>query len=106
MKKLTREWVRKAEADFRVAAKLASESESFHDQLCFHCQQAAEKYLKALLQELGVNVPKIHDLDDLLGLLRPHHPTLRSLQRGLLFLSDFAIDMRYPGNYASKRHAG
>ena len=47
MKKLTREWVRKAEADYRLAAKLAADKESFYDQLCFHCQQAAEKYLKA-----------------------------------------------------------
>jgi len=30
---------------------------------------------------------------------------LRSMRRGLLFLSDFAINTRYPGNSASKRQA-
>jgi HEPN domain-containing protein len=30
--------------------------------VCFHCQQAVEKYLKAFLKELGVAVPRIHDL--------------------------------------------
>ena len=54
MKKLTAEWVRKAEADYRLAVKLGRGSEPFHDQRCFHCQQATEKYLKALMEELGL----------------------------------------------------
>ena len=50
MKRMTREWIRKAEDDFRAAGVLAAGSEPFHDQVCFHCQQSAEKYLKALLE--------------------------------------------------------
>ena len=57
MKRATREWVRKAEADYRLAEAISRGDESFHDQLCFHCQQAAEKYLKALLEEHGQAVP-------------------------------------------------
>src|SRR5438094_667938 len=68
-------------------------------------EQAAEKYLKGMMEELGFPVPKTHDLDLLLTALAPHHPTLRSLRRGLLFLSDFAVDIRYPGSSASKRQA-
>jgi HEPN domain-containing protein len=45
MKRATREWIRKAEADYRLAEVIAHGSEPFHDQLCFHCQQSAEKYL-------------------------------------------------------------
>jgi tetratricopeptide (TPR) repeat protein len=41
------------------------------DLACFPCQQAAEKYLKALLQELGAVVPKTHDLEELLDLVLP-----------------------------------
>src|SRR5438270_565288 len=63
MKKSTREWVKKADADHRAAARLAGGSEPFHDQVYFHCQQSAEKYLKALLAELGLPIPKIHNLD-------------------------------------------
>jgi hypothetical protein len=55
------------------------------------------------MEELGLPVPKTHVLDLLLTALVPHHPTLRSLRRGLLFLSLFAVDTRYPGNSASKR---
>jgi hypothetical protein len=57
------------------------------------------------MEELGLPVPKTHDLDLLLTALVPFHPTLRSLRRGLLFLSDFAVDIRYPGDSASKRQA-
>jgi HEPN domain-containing protein len=103
MKKLTKEWVRKAEADYRLAEKLVRGNESLHDQLCFHCQQAAEKYLKAVLEELGLTVPRTHLLVDLMTLLLPHHPSLRSWQRGLKFLTRFAVGTRYPGENARKR---
>src|SRR5438874_2639314 len=105
MKKATREWVRKAEKDHRLASAVAHGKEPFHDHVCFLCQQATEKYLKALLEECGRAVPRIHDLDELWDRLRPSYPTLRSVRRGLLFLTDFAIDPRYPGNWASKRQA-
>jgi HEPN domain-containing protein len=73
--------------------------------VCFHCQQCAEKYLKALLEELTLPVPKTHDLDGVLRPLHPHHPTLRSLRRGLIFLTQFAVDTRYPGESATRRQA-
>ena len=57
MKKLTREWVRKAEADYRVAVMVHRGAEPFHDAVCFHCQQSAEKFLKGLVEELGLTVP-------------------------------------------------
>ena len=72
-----------------------------HDVVCFDCQQSAEKYLKALLEELGLAVPRIHSLDDVLSLLVGHHSGLRSLRRGLIFLTDFAVEVRYPGDSAS-----
>ncbi len=76
-----------------------------HDAVCFHCQQCSEKYLKGHLEELGLAVPKTHDLDRLSMILLPHHPSLRRLRRGLIFLTDFAVDTRYPGNSARKRQA-
>jgi HEPN domain-containing protein len=73
--------------------------------VAFHCQQCAEKYLKAMLEELGQPIPKTHALDDLLNLLLPWHGTLGSVRRGLLFLTDFAVNPRYPGAGTSKREA-
>jgi HEPN domain-containing protein len=105
MKKATREWVRKAEKDYRFAVRNAHSREPFHDQICFLCQQASEKYLKALQEELGLAIPRTHVLKDLLGLLLPHHPALAPLRRGLTFLSRFAVETRYPGDNATKRDA-
>lgn len=65
----------------------------------------AEKYLKALLQEAGVVVPRTHNLEDLWHLLLPHDATLRPLRRSLVSLSRFAVDYRYPGMSASRRDA-
>jgi HEPN domain-containing protein len=62
MKRETARWVQKAEPDWEVAHKLAEGNKPPRDIVCFHCQQAAEKYLKAILQEIGHVVPKIHDL--------------------------------------------
>jgi HEPN domain-containing protein len=105
MKKTTRAWVSKAEADYQLVVQISRGRAPFHDQACFHCQQSAEKYLKALLEELGLAVPRVHNLDDLLGLLSPHQPSLRRLRRGLIFLTDFAVETRYPGDNATKRQA-
>ncbi len=105
MKRLTAEWIRKAEADFRAADELADNQPPLHDVVCFHCQQAAEKYLKALLVEAGIAVPRTHNLVALLPLLVPRHPGLRGFRRGLDFLTRFAVETRYPGDSATKRQA-
>src|SRR5438128_2849063 len=55
MKKLTAAWIRKAESDYRVAKNLAVMRPPAHDEVCFHSQQAAEKFFKALLQEWGTS---------------------------------------------------
>ena len=45
-----RQWVRKAEHDIEAANRImAIEDGCPFDTVCFHCQQAAEKYLKCLL---------------------------------------------------------
>jgi len=105
MKKATKEWVKKAEQDWVLAEQGSRSKLPVHDGVCFHCQQCAEKYLKALMEQLGLFIPKTHDLDALFTALRAAHPLLRPFRRGLLFLSDFAVDARYPGKSASKRQA-
>jgi HEPN domain-containing protein len=105
MKKLTRQWARKAEADFTLARRLLKAKPPFHDSLCFHCQQAAEKYLKALLQERGLTVLRTHNLVDLHRLLLPNDPSLRAVRRGLKTLTRYAVDYRYPGFSANSRKA-
>jgi HEPN domain-containing protein len=97
--------VRKAEGDYVQATQNYNSDKPVYDGVCFHCQQCAEKYLKALLQELGLAVTRTHDLEALRVQLLPHHPSLRSLRRGMEFLTDYAVDVRYPGKRARKRQA-
>jgi HEPN domain-containing protein len=105
MKRLTAEWVRKAEAEHRAAVKLADNQPPLYDVVCFHCQQAAEKYLKAVLIEAGIAVPRTYNLIALLPLLVPRHSTFRGFRRGFDFLTRFAVETRYPGDSANKRQA-
>ena len=103
MTKVVTEWVKKAEEDYQVSLSLDQMKPDCRDAICFHCQQAAEKYLKALLQQHGALVPKIHDLIRLLELLLPDYTDLRSVRRGLNTLTDYAVDYRYPGTRATRR---
>jgi HEPN domain-containing protein len=45
----TRDWIRKAEIDFKTAGHLCQSGDEFVEGVTFHAQQAAEKYLKAFL---------------------------------------------------------
>ena len=61
-------WVDKAEHDLRAAEHLLQFQEGgLTDIVCFHCQQCAEKYLKALLVALGVRFPNMNWLFFLRG---------------------------------------
>ena len=59
--------------------------------------------MKALLQELGANVPRTHDLEDVIDLLLPHDATLAALRRSAASLTKYAVEYRYPGMRATTR---
>ena len=66
MKGLTAEWLAKVGEDYSVAAGLLRRRKVPADSVCFHSQQAAEKFLKAVLQQRGTRFGKTHDLEGLL----------------------------------------
>ena len=57
------------------------------------------------MEENAIPVTKTHDLERLLQVLLPHYPPMRSLRRGLRFLTDCAVEPRYPGEWQTKRQA-
>ena len=98
MKATTREWVEKAEADYAAALLLRrSRKKHSRDIVCFHLQQCVEKYLKARLEEAAVAVAKTHDLEKLLDLLLPVEPLWSTLRPALAAITDYAVEVRYPG---------
>lgn len=105
MKALTTEWLSKADEDYRVATGLIRRKNRPVDSICFHCQQAAEKYMKAVLQEHVIRFRKTHDLEELLGLAVPAAPSLLLLEGDLKVLSEYAFKFRYPGATATLEQA-
>ncbi len=63
-----RQWSLKAEEDFNAAKSLITYGHAFLSTVCFHSQQAAEKYLKAFLTYHQIEFPKTHDIGELLDL--------------------------------------
>ena len=59
---LITEWLHKADHDLGMAELAIDHKPEYTDSICFHCQQAAEKYLKAYLIFLDVAFEKKHNL--------------------------------------------
>jgi len=98
---LIAEWVRKAEGDYLTASRELSFTDPVTDTICFHCQQAAEKYLKAYLIYLDIDFPYTHEIGDLVALLIPHDPEIGHFTETADALTDYAVDIRYPDDSAA-----
>ncbi len=106
MNPLTREWVEKAEKDLDTARREQRVRKApNYDAVCFHAQQATEKYLKALLQEKDLPIPRVHSLAELLALVAKKDPDLLILQSYTNIMESYAIQYRYPGFSADKDEA-
>lgn len=105
MKKRTEEWIRKAEDDRTIARREIQSDDSVWDGVCFHAQQCAEKYLKAVLEEKEIEVPKIHDLVVLLDRTGEWSQNLAQARSALARLSTFGVATRYPGMDADSEAA-
>lgn len=106
MKPETAEWTSKADADLATAQREASVDDApNYDAVCFHAQQCAEKYLKAIMVETGMRIPRIHDLEALVNLLSGEYPGLERILRFARILSAMAVEVRYPGMTADEDDA-
>ena len=76
-----------------------------YDDVCFHAQQCAEKYLKARLCEAAIDFPKTHSLTSLLDQALYAEPLWEAYREHLAYLSVYAVDFRYPGLSADKRQS-
>ena len=95
----TREWVRKAENDFKTAKFLCQTGPDFDDGTAFHSQQAAEKYLKAFLVLHQIEFPKTHDIEALLKLAGKADDKIPEILRETAMLTPYGVDYRYPGEF-------
>lgn len=106
MNAVVEEWKNKAEGDYHTAKReLDVTSHPNYDAVCFHAQQCVEKLLKAVLIQRGVTPPKAHDLVHLYHLLTASGITLAWTLDDLRFLTQAAVDFRYPGEEATFEQA-
>ncbi len=92
------EWLRNADMDQAVAERLMTDEVPFCNAITFHCQQAAEKYLKALLTFWDIEFPKTHVLAMLLGLVETRDEALAKSLMDVIILTPYGAEMRYPGD--------
>ncbi len=104
---IVREWLTKADEDLSFAETTLLEGNTFFAQICFHFQQAAEKYLKAFIIAAGMEFEKVHNLVYLLKTCRRIEPSLENLFEECELLNASYIDTRYPvhwpTNYTKER---
>ncbi len=96
--KIVSEWRRKADADLAVAERLMADEGIFLNAAAFHCQQAAEKYLKALLTHWDIEFPKTHVLAALIALVESRDDVLARSMLDVIILTPYGVDLRYPGD--------
>ncbi len=95
-------WLKKAEDGYQGALDLSRRRKyPLPNLVCFHCQQSAEKYLKALLILEEISFPKTHDLLALLTLLQDAYPDLVLYREWLEILNPYSVQFRYPGDETS-----
>jgi HEPN domain-containing protein len=90
------QWLVKANEDLFVVERLTQYEIVATSSVCFHCQQAVEKFLKAFLITNGVDIKKTHNIEFLLSECSDIDKDFSGIDPKEL--SDFGVDARYPGD--------
>jgi HEPN domain-containing protein len=94
---LVRDWLTRAEHDLRSARALASLADPLRDTAIYHCQQAAEKSVKAWLQSKDEPFPKTHDIELLVKQAAKLNPGFSQFEKAASVLTPYVSAFRYPG---------
>ena len=95
-KAFIKQWIIKANEDLLVVDKLTEFEIIATSTVCFHCQQAVEKFLKAFLISNGIEIKKTHNIEFLLS--ECEDIDLDFTEIDPKNLSDFGVEIRYPGD--------
>jgi len=89
-------WITKGDHDLGTAQIVFSQIKEYKDTVCFHCQQAVEKYLKGLLVHLDIEFKYKHSLIYLFNLLSEKIEIPEIMFENAVKLENFAVEFRYP----------
>ncbi|MDI6840751.1 MAG: HEPN domain-containing protein [bacterium] len=93
------QWLKKAEQDIKAARILLKAKVGDYYTCAFHCQQSAEKYLKAYLVRYQIEFRKAHNLDKLLNLAAEADTSLLEELSSCKWLTPYGTEFRYLGEY-------
>lgn len=89
-------WFAIARRDLDSAKRLLAGDPPYHDTAAYHCQQSAEKAIKALLTAAKVPFPKTHDLTALINLMEGTDADASKWAEAAIILTPYATLYRYP----------
>lgn len=105
----TKQWLDMADMDLGVAKHLmANYYPKPLEIICYHCQQAAEKAIKALVVFYGARggMPRLHDLSFLLNQVKNFTEIEEKYYDYADVLTPYGVAVRYPHEmFLKERHA-
>ena len=96
---LVKAWFNKAEKDLITVEHEFFFNDPVYETICFHCQQAIEKFLKGYLIYLGKGYRKTHELGELVSICEGKDKEIAFLKEEADKLTDYSVEIRYPDNY-------
>ena len=93
---LLKAWIEKADHDLGTAKLIFLHIPDYFDTVAFHCQQAVEKYLKAILVYYEIDFQRTHNLIYLLELLAKKIEIEEDRFDKAILLNGFSVQIRYP----------
>ena len=92
-------WLKRAKSNLEIAKVGKASQGILYEDLCFDCQQAVEKSLKALLVSINVEFPWTHLLASLIELVEANGIDVPDKLKDSIPLTEYAVNTRYPGDY-------
>ena len=92
------QWLDKAHKDLRAAEVLLGGNFDDYENVGFHAQQAAEKFIKAFLVRHQIEFSKTHNIGALRQLVSQLDPALAQQTSGADALTPYGVEFRYPGD--------
>ncbi len=93
---IVNEWLELANKDIASSKFLTQMHPAPLEIICYHCQQSAEKYLKAYLISNDREIIRTHDLTILNNLCKSINKNFSLFDEVALRLTDFGVNIRYP----------
>ena len=91
-----KEWIDKADHDLGSTKLIFLHIPDYFDTIAFHCQQAVEKYIKAILVYYTIEFQRSHNLIYLLDLLTKKLEITEDRYDKAILLNGFSVQIRYP----------